>query len=82
MEKVKEFEAHNDYIRFLEVHPTLPYVISTADDMSMKLWNWDKGWDCIQVFEGHAHYVMMAKFNMKDTNTFASASLEDRKSVV
>jgi coatomer subunit beta' len=76
MEKVKEFEAHNDYIRFLEVHPTLPYVISTADDMSMKLWNWDKGWDCIQVFEGHAHYVMMAKFNMKDTNTFASASLD------
>jgi len=76
MEKVKEFEAHNDYIRYLEVHPTLPYVISAADDMSMKLWNWDKGWDCTQVFEGHAHYVMMVKFNLKDTNTFASASLD------
>jgi len=27
-------------------------------------------------FEGHAHYVMMCKFNLKDTNTFASASLD------
>ncbi len=31
------------------------------------------GW---QVFEGHAHYVMQVKFNPKDTNTFASASLD------
>jgi coatomer subunit beta' len=29
-----------------------------------------------QVFEGHAHYVMQVKFNPKDTNTFASASLD------
>ena len=29
-----------------------------------------------QTFEGHAHYVMMVKFNLKDTNTFASASLD------
>jgi len=76
MEKIKEFEAHNDYIRYIEVHPTLPYVISAADDMSMKLWNWDANWDCKQIFEGHAHYVMMVKFNQKDTNTFASASLD------
>ena len=31
---------------------------------------------CEQVFEGHAHYVMQVKFNPKDTNTFASASLD------
>lgn len=30
----------------------------------------------VQVFEGHAHYVMMVKFNLKDSNTFASASLD------
>lgn len=29
-----------------------------------------------QVFEGHAHYVMMVKFNPKDTGVFASASLD------
>jgi len=27
-------------------------------------------------YEGHAHYVMMCKFNPKDTNTFATASLD------
>lgn len=76
MEKVREFEAHADYIRSLEVHPTLPYVLSSSDDMTIKLWDWDRGFDCTQMFEGHAHYVMQVKFNPKDTNTFASASLD------
>lgn len=76
MEKVKEFEAHQDYIRYVEVHPTQPLVISGSDDMSMKLFNWDQNWECTQIFEGHAHYCMMIKFNPKDTNTFASASLD------
>jgi len=76
MEKVKEFEAHADYIRSLEVHPTLPFVLSASDDMTIKLWDWDRGFDCTQIFEGHAHYVMQVKFNPKDTNTFASASLD------
>jgi coatomer subunit beta' len=77
MEKVAAWEAHTDYIRFLEVHPTLPYVLSSSDDMTVKLWDWERGWDCCQVFEGHhAHYVMMVRFNPKDTNTFASASLD------
>eukprot|EP00568_Trieres_chinensis_P001393 CAMPEP_0183292234 /NCGR_PEP_ID=MMETSP0160_2-20130417/1360_1 /TAXON_ID=2839 ORGANISM="Odontella Sinensis, Strain Grunow 1884" /NCGR_SAMPLE_ID=MMETSP0160_2 /ASSEMBLY_ACC=CAM_ASM_000250 /LENGTH=952 /DNA_ID=CAMNT_0025453155 /DNA_START=70 /DNA_END=2928 /DNA_ORIENTATION=+ len=76
MEKVREFEAHSDYIRCVEVHPTLPYVLSSSDDMTIKLWDWDRGFDCTQYFEGHAHYVMMVRFNPKDTNTFASASLD------
>lgn len=76
MEKVKEWEAHTDYIRFIEVHPNRPLVISSSDDMSIKLWDWEKDWDCVQVFEGHVHYVMMVKINPRDTNTFASASLD------
>ena len=75
-ELVKAFEAHTDYIRALAVHPTLPYVLSSSDDMLIKLWDWDKGWQCSQVFEGHSHYVMAVTFNPKDTNTFASASLD------
>ncbi|CAN0456346.1 unnamed protein product, partial [Ectocarpus sp. 8 AP-2014] len=59
MEKIQAWEAHTDYIRYLEVHPTLPYVLSASDDMSVKLWDWERQWDCTQVFEGHAHYVMM-----------------------
>ena len=76
MDKVKMFEAHTDYIRCVAVHPTLPYVLSSSDDMLIKLWDWDKGWMCTQIFEGHSHYVMQITFNPKDTNTFASASLD------
>ncbi len=47
-----------------------------VDDMSIKLWNWEKNWQCEQVFEGHTHYVMQIVFNPKDNNTFASASLD------
>ncbi|GBG64185.1 hypothetical protein CBR_g40885 [Chara braunii] len=75
-DKVKTFEAHTDYIRCVAVHPTLPYVLSSSDDMLIKLWDWDRGWMCTQIFEGHAHYVMQVVFNPKDTNTFASASLD------
>lgn len=76
MEKINDVEAHADYIRFVEIHPAMPYVLSSSDDMSMKLWNWEQNWECTSTFEGHAHYVMMCKFNPKDTNTFASASLD------
>ena len=36
-----------------------------------------QGWACTQIFEGHSHYVMQCVFNPKDTNTFASASLDN-----
>lgn len=75
-ELVKSFEAHADYIRCISVHPTSPYLLTSSDDMLIKLWDWEKDWACTQVFEGHSHYVMQAVFNPKDTNTFASASLD------
>ena len=46
------------------------------DDMSIKLWDWEKKWACSQIFEGHSHYVMMIVLNPKDNNQFASASLD------
>lgn len=81
---------------FLTPHP--PYA-SSSDDMSIKLWDWEKDFECTQVFEGailkfaqdfindfvipffflqsgHSHYVMMIRINPRDTNTFASASLD------
>eukprot|EP00798_Chlamydomonas_sp_ICE-L_P021129 gene21129-28016_t len=60
----------------LAVHPSLPVVLSCSDDTLIKLWDWEKGWNCIQQFEGHSHFVMQVVFNPKDTNTFASASLD------
>ncbi|TDZ18287.1 Coatomer subunit beta' [Colletotrichum orbiculare MAFF 240422] len=75
-EKITSFEAHPDYIRAIVVHPTQPFVLTASDDMTIKLWDWEKGWKCVQVFEGHGHYVMGLAINPKDTNTFASASLD------
>lgn len=61
LDKEKMFEAHGDYIRSIAVHPSLPYLLSCSDDMLIKLWDWDKGWACTQIFEGHAHYVMQVR---------------------
>ncbi|KAI9795035.1 MAG: hypothetical protein M1816_000055 [Peltula sp. TS41687] len=75
-EKITTFEAHPDYIRAIVVHPTQPFVLTASDDFTIKLWNWEKDWKCVQVFEGHGHYVMGLAINPKDTNTFASACLD------
>jgi coatomer subunit beta' len=48
-EKVVAFEAHPDYIRCLTVHPTASIVLTGSDDMTIKGWDWDKQWKCIQV---------------------------------
>uniref|UniRef100_A0A7S2FP04 Coatomer subunit beta' n=1 Tax=Alexandrium andersonii TaxID=327968 RepID=A0A7S2FP04_9DINO len=69
-------EAHTDYIRYLAVHPNMPYLLTSSDDMTIKLWDWEKNWQMSQVFEGHAHYVMMAQWNPKDNTIFASCSLD------
>jgi coatomer subunit beta' len=58
LEKVASIEAHADYIRHLCVHPTLPYVLSTSDDCTIKGWDWEKNWASFKTYEGHAHYVM------------------------
>lgn len=76
LEKVHSFEGHVDYIRSIAVHPTLPYLLTCSDDFNIKLWDWEKNWANTHTFEGHSHYVMAVVFNPKDTNTFASASLD------
>jgi hypothetical protein len=36
-------------------------VLSYSDGMQIKLWDWDKGWLNTQIFQVHAHYVMMCR---------------------
>lgn len=51
-------------------------VYSSSDDMTIKMWDWEKDFSCVMSYEGHSHYVMMVKINPRDSNTFASASLD------
>jgi len=44
--------------RSLAVHPTQPFLLTSCDDMLVKMWDWDSKWTCKQQFEGHTHYVM------------------------
>jgi WD40 repeat protein len=73
---VHKFQAHDDYIRSLEVHPTLPYLLSASDDMKVRLWDIELNYECIRTFQGHIHYVMQVRLNPNNTNEFATASLD------
>lgn len=48
-EKVVSFEAHVDYIRSVAVHASQPLVLTSSDDMTIKLWDWEKGWKNVMV---------------------------------
>lgn len=67
---------HTDFIRHIVVHPTLPYILSCGDDDRIFMFNWDKNWEKVNTFNDHEHYVMQLCINPKDTNMFASASLD------
>ncbi|VAI93769.1 unnamed protein product [Triticum turgidum subsp. durum] len=78
LEKVTTFKAHDcDNPRIsLDVHPTQPYVLSGCFGQ-IKLWDWNQDWNCIQTFEEHSDDIRELKFNLEDTNSFASASYDD-----
>jgi coatomer subunit beta' len=75
-EKLKVIDEHTDFIRYLAVHPQLPYVLSCSDDQTIKLFDWDKSWQKINSYEDHEHYIMQIAINPKDPSMFASASLD------
>ena len=76
MEKIKSLEGHTDFIRSLVVHPSQPYILSTGDDATIKIWDWDNNFNCIKTLEEHVHFVMMIAINPRDLNTFATGSLD------
>lgn len=40
------------------------------------MWDFEKNFTLVRSFEGHIHYVMMLIFNPRDSNIFASASID------
>ncbi|KAM0867707.1 hypothetical protein ACQ4PT_041816 [Festuca glaucescens] len=76
LEEVGNFEAHETHIMSLAVNPTLSFMLSASDDHLIKLWDWNKGWECMRIFEGHHNSVTQVMFHPKDSVNFASASLD------
>ncbi|XP_044346711.1 uncharacterized protein [Triticum aestivum] len=78
MEEVRNFKAHENNIMSMAVSPTFSLVLSASDDHLIKLWDWDKGWECTQTFRGHCNRVTQVMFHPRYTYCFASASLDGR----
>ena len=74
--KVAAWDAHGDYIRAIAVHPTRPLVFSASDDLTIKVWDWERNWKQVGCLDGHVHYVMDLAISPKDPNILASASLD------
>lgn len=78
MQKVNSFRAVKDHIRpiSLAVHPSQPYVMSWYHNRNetMKLWNWDKGWECTRTFQIIGKRIRKFAFDPKETNRFAAAA--------
>lgn len=51
---------HVDYVRCLEFHPYLPYLISGSDDQTIKIFNYQNG-KKLETLNGHTSYVMDIK---------------------
>jgi coatomer subunit beta' len=78
LEKVKEFEAHSDFIRSIAIHPKDPLMLSCSDDQTISLWDIEKGFTLVRSYEEHKNFVMKLAINSKDYNMFASASMDHK----
>jgi coatomer subunit alpha len=66
--------GHLDYVRTVEFHLELPWIVSCSDDQTVRIWNWQNR-SGIAILTGHSHYVMAATFHPEDT-LIASCSLD------
>ena len=46
---MKQWKGHDDFIRGLDVHETLPYILTCGDDMLIKMWDWDHDFQMVRV---------------------------------
>lgn len=75
LEKVQTIDAHSGAaVRSLAVHATQPYLLSSADDHLIKLWDWDASWVCTRSFVRDEYTLHQVSFDPMDTNKFASIS--------
>ena len=66
--------GHLDYVRTVQFHHEMPWIVSSSDDQTIRIWN-STSRTCIAILTGHSHYVMSAFFHPKD-NLIVSASMD------
>ena len=76
-QKIKEFQAHNDYIRSIDVHSSKPLFISCSDDRLIHCWDWSQDFQLVHTYSGHTDFVMQVVFDPKNPANFASVSLDN-----
>lgn len=69
-----DLTGHTDYIRTVQFHHELPWIVSACDDYTIRIWNWLNR-TLLTTATGHDHYVMSAFFHPKD-DFIVSASLD------
>ncbi|KAM3196371.1 hypothetical protein ACQJBY_072193 [Aegilops geniculata] len=79
MTEIKKFQAYFfSHINCLAVHPTYPLLITLSCDcdQAIRLWDWEKGWQCSQRIskDWAPGFDTQFKFNPKDTRTFAGVT--------
>jgi len=69
-------DAHNGYVRALAVHSSESLLLSSSDDLTIKLWDISTNCTPLRVFDIHSGIVMDVKWNPKEPTSFASCSLD------
>ncbi|KAK7676789.1 hypothetical protein QCA50_020257 [Cerrena zonata] len=57
--------GHLDYVRTVQFHHEMPWILSASDDQTIRIWN-STSRNCIAILTGHSHYVMSAQFHPKE----------------
>lgn len=76
LRRLQSFDAHCDFIRQIEVHPSQEEFLTCSDDGTIKRWKFDKDIKSLATYVGHTHFVMDVKYYPKDTRKFISCSLD------
>lgn len=74
MERVREWRAHNGLISCIEIHSHQPWILSASYDRTIKLWDWEKDFQCINNFSLENDFIHVVQINPRDTSVFATAA--------
>jgi coatomer protein complex subunit alpha (xenin) len=71
---IYNLSGHTDYIRTVQFHHELPWILSASDDATIRVWNFQNR-TLLSTAAGHEHYVMSAFFHPSQ-DLIVSASLD------